>query len=147
MSLKSLAVKNFKIPRWQTAAILNIDKLQYLVMIQNRSLKRFVVHLGFLKEIFCGLHTWHILHHHAKFCGDCFGCIVAEISRVFVFSKWDVKIHWLIYNYKIVLCGCFYGSQYTEWYMMFDRRFRLYVSSYGKCFTCLCNTCYINKSL
>jgi len=31
---------NFKTPRWRTAAILKIEKLQYLMMIQNGSLKR-----------------------------------------------------------------------------------------------------------
>jgi len=31
---------NFKIMSWQTAAILKIEKLQYLTMIQNGSLKR-----------------------------------------------------------------------------------------------------------
>jgi len=44
VSLKWLAVKNFnsKIQRWRTAAILKINKLQCLMMMQNGSLK----HIG-----------------------------------------------------------------------------------------------------
>ena len=37
---------NFKIPKWQAAAILKIEKLQYLVNISSVSTVR---HLGFLK--------------------------------------------------------------------------------------------------
>jgi len=42
MSLKCMAVKNlnFSIQRWQTADILKIEKLQYFMMMQNRSLRR-----------------------------------------------------------------------------------------------------------
>jgi len=36
----AITKSNFKIPRRRTAAILKIDKLQYLMMMQNGSLKR-----------------------------------------------------------------------------------------------------------
>jgi len=54
---------NFKIPKWQAAAILKIEKLQYLVNISSVSTVR---HLGFLKL----LSDRHVLRHLAKFCGD-----------------------------------------------------------------------------
>jgi len=42
VSLKCMAVKkfNFKIPRWRTAGVLKIEKLQCLVMVDNGSQKR-----------------------------------------------------------------------------------------------------------
>jgi len=44
--------------RWRTAAILNIEKLQYLRAMQNGFLKRIAVRrLGFLKLVFNGRRT------------------------------------------------------------------------------------------
>jgi len=40
----SVWLLNFNIPRWRTAAILKIDKLQYLMMMQNWSLNVSAVH-------------------------------------------------------------------------------------------------------
>jgi len=88
--VKCKAVKNFnfKIPRWQTAAIWKIEKLQYFMMMLNRSLKlvgrppSWIVKIKFLSG---DALERHVLHHHAKFYGDrSYCCKDVAFFRVFL---------------------------------------------------------------